>query len=182
MAECFVSEIRPFAGNFAPAGWALCDGSLLDISAYETLYTLIGTTYGGNGTTNFALPDLRGRLPVGQGQGSGLTNRTVGQMDGTSMVQLVAANIPAHSHSFSVSGSNGTSMNATANAAVAVPPGPNVNMYVSPGASPKPTPQSFQGGVISTEVGGNQPHDNVMPYVAINYIIALQGIFPNRPS
>ncbi|MFD1627836.1 phage tail protein [Azospirillum griseum] len=185
MVDSVLGEIRPFAGNYAPEGWALCDGRLLKVMDYQALFSLIGTTYGGDGTTTFAVPDLRGRLPVGQGQGAGLTNRTVGQSGGASMVQLSTANMPSHTHSFSVSGNTGTTNTPASGTALAVPApqaGGTMVAYVSPTATPAPTLQTFDDASIASATGGNQAHYNVMPYIAINYIIAITGLYPSRPN
>lgn len=184
MVDSVIGEIRPFAGNYAPQDWVLCDGRLLNIAEYQPLYSLIGTTYGGDGATTFGIPDLRGRLPVGQGQGAGLTNRVIGQKGGASTVQLTTANMPSHTHSFSVSGNAGSTSKPATDAALAVPaPQPNGTMlaYVSPTASPAPTLQTFDAATVSSTNGVNQPRPNLMPYIAINYIMAVTGIYPNRP-
>src|SRR5690348_1959766 len=132
--EPFVGEIRMFAGTFAPVGWNLCDGTLLSISEYSVLYSVIGPVWGGNGTTNFAVPDLRGRLPVGQGQGAGLTNRTLGPAGGgASTVQLAQAQMPAHSHTFYATSTGGTTVSAGGNilAALTQPTSGTVHAYAS---------------------------------------------------
>lgn len=180
MSTPFIGEIRLFAGNFQPVSYAFCNGSLLPISQYDALYALIGTTYGGDGVNTFALPDLRGRIPVGQGQGPGLTNRVMGQTSGTETVTLTSATVPSHSHN----------AQASTNAGNTAAPGPTVvpakpvdslstpSLYVVPGTSTV-TPTLMAPNILST-VGGNQPHTNMMPTLAINYIIALFGVFPSR--
>lgn len=180
--DSIVGEIRPFAGNYAPEGWLPCDGRSLSIQEYELLYALIGVAYGGNGTTTFNLPDLRGRLPVGQGQGTGLTNRTLGQTGGASGVTLAQANLPAHSHGFSVSGNQGSTNTPSTGATLAVPQaqtGGTMYAYATPGTG---TAQTFAADTITTSPGNSLPHNNLMPYLAINYIIAVTGLFPNRPN
>lgn len=184
MAEPVAGEIRIFAGNYAPEGWLLCAGQTLAITEYPALYALIGTAYGGDGVTNFKLPDLRGRLPVGQGQGPGLTNRVLGQMGGASTVQLDASTMPTHTHSFSVSGNEGSTNTPAANSALALPqeqPGGTMYPY-APASGTGITQQTFANGSITYAPGGAQPHLNVMPFLAINYIIAANGLFPQRPS
>ncbi|MEP6796247.1 MAG: tail fiber protein [Saprospiraceae bacterium] len=169
MAQPYVGEIRMFGGSFAPAGWMFCDGQLLPISENETLFQLIGTTYGGDGQSTFALPDLRGRLPIHQGTYAGNTF-TLAQNGGTESVTLTTNHIPVHSHSFNT-------YNAVANSPN---PGNNllglssqVNMYF--GDIPS---IPMNNGSISP-VGGSQPHDNIMPFLCISFIISLFGIFPS---
>lgn len=175
MSEYFVGEIRMFGGNFEPMDWAFCDGRTLQISDYDVLYTLIGTTYGGNGSTNFNLPDLRGRIPIHMGQGPNLTNRLIGGSFGAEGVTLQAANIPAHTHV----------INTGAAATTAAPannyPGNSVgfNLYSSaaaPDSTMNPAAVEASGGVP-----GPQPHSNLMPTLCVNFIIALSGIYPDRP-
>jgi len=182
MVDSVLGEIRPFAGSYAPEGWRFCDGSLLNINGNEALYSLLGVTWGGNGQTTFGLPDLRGRLPVGQGQGINLTARVVGQHGGSSEVQVVASNLPAHSHAFSVSTTTATTTHPTNGAVLAVPPATSVGplqAYAPP--TPAPTLENFDSTAITTAVGGNQAHPNVMPYLAVSYIIAVTGLYPERP-
>ena len=169
MANPFVGEIRMFAGNFAPLGWAQCDGSLQAISQNFTLFNLIGTTYGGDGQQSFALPDLRGRVPLHQGSGSGLSPRTIGEQGGSETVALVAAQMPQHRHQLqansalaSGAGGPGGVLAATA-----------VNLY---GSGP---PTVAMAGVALTPLGAGQAHENMAPFVAINYIISLFGVFPS---
>jgi microcystin-dependent protein len=171
MADPYVGEIRLFAGNFAPQGWALCEGQLLPILGYETLFTLIGTTYGGDGQNSFALPDLQGRVPIHQGAGAGLSNRIMGERGGAETVTLTASQLPAHNHPL-------VATSAAAQAA-AVPSGSVLAA----------TPVSLYGTAMATApmastalaaAGGAQPHENMAPFVAMNYIIALIGIFPSQ--
>jgi len=177
----FVGEIRAFAGNFAPAQWHLCDGSLLPISNYEVLYTLLGTTYGGNGTTTFGLPDLRGKALLSQGTGPGLSNRVLGQTGGTESVTLTIAQTPAHTHAASAS-TNAANVSSPAGALLAAPvdvttPGTNVLSYL-PNSLASITIAPFAQTSLAT-FGGSQPHENRMPFVAITYIIALFGLYPS---
>lgn len=184
----FLGEIRMFAGPYAPVNWHFCDGALLPIGTYQALYALLGTAWGGDGATTFGLPDLRGRLPVGQGAGTGLTARTLGQTGGASQVTLTIANFPAHTHAVNASNAAGTSMVPTANgglSACVAPPSGKVVRYAPPTANPAPVPQSLADATISYAAygqgGGVVSHDNLMPYQAVNYIICLQGMFPERP-
>lgn len=172
--EPYIGELRLFAGTYAPRDWAFCDGSLLPISENEALFTLIGTTYGGDGQTTFALPDLRGRIPLGQGQGAGLSLRTIGQSFGSETVTLLTTQIPAHSHSFSASKTEASSSGP----ASAVFASNSANNFYAP--NPGSVPQEILDARTVALAGGNQPHNNIMPSTAVNYIIALFGIFPSQ--
>ena len=178
MSEPFIGEIIMFAGNFNPRGWALCQGQILSIAQNTALFSILGTTYGGNGQTTFALPDLRGRVPVGQGQGPGLSPYSLGQQAGNETVTLTIQQMPSHNHLINANEGNGTSQ-APANGFLSggiVPSSGNaaVSNYRN----------STDGTVLAnTSVslsGGNQPHNNIQPYLCINFIIALEGIFPSR--
>jgi microcystin-dependent protein len=166
VAEPFLGMIVIFGGNFAPAHWAMCNGQLMAINQNTALFSLLGTQYGGNGTTNFALPDLRGRVPLHFGQGPGLSSYTEGQIGGVESVALSAAQLPAHTHSQPATSGDETT-NRPNNAVPA-----RGGIY---GANP-------DGSVLAatTSVGNNQPHENRQPFLVINYIIALAGIFPAR--
>ncbi|WP_346838995.1 tail fiber protein [Microbulbifer sp. SAOS-129_SWC] len=174
MSESFVGEIRIFAGNYAPKGWAFCHGQLLAVSENDALFSLLGTIYGGDGRNTFALPDLRGRLPVGEGQGNGLSPRRLGQKFGQDSVTLTQAQLPAHRHDF---------VATTAAAESASPSGAlfantgGENPYVSSATTPQP--RTMDPRTI-TATGGSQAHDNTMPSLAVNYIISLWGIYPAR--
>jgi microcystin-dependent protein len=170
MAQPFVGEIRMFGGNFAPAGWAFCDGQLLSIAENEVLFALIGTTYGGDGQSTFALPDLRSRVPLHQGQGPGLSPRVIGSMGGSETVALTASQLPTHSHRLA-SASGATLGDPTGDAvantgAAAMYGGGAANVAMDPAAS--------------VAAGGNQPHNNLMPYLGVSFIISLFGIFPSQ--
>lgn len=172
MADSYLGEIRVFAGNFAPAGWQLCDGTLLPISQYDTLYALIGTTYGGDGMTTFGVPDLRGRLTVGQGAGAGLTPRTMGQSFGAEAATVPQNGWPGHSHA----------LMASSNTATSTTPGGNVLAATTtdvPLYDVKTNPKAFDARAI-VSAGGSQPHQNVMPSSCINFIISTSGYFPSR--
>jgi len=168
-----VGEIRMFAGNFNPAGWMICAGQLLPISGYDALFNLIGTTYGGDGQSNFALPDLRSRVPIHMGTGGG-ANYVLGQAGGVETVTLTVAQIPSHGHAVNATTSGATespSLNTfPANSAPA-----NRNVYGPYGGAPA----TLNNGTIGQTVG-NQPHDNTQPYLAINFIISLFGVYPTQ--
>jgi microcystin-dependent protein len=170
MSQPFVGEIRMFAGNFAPAGWAFCDGQLHPIAENETLFQLIGTTYGGDGQSTFAVPDLRGRAPVHQGQGNGLSAYTLGQNGGTEQVVLTAQQIPSHTHPLVASSAAG---NASSPQDAVLADGPALAyIELNPNASLAP------GSVGAA--GGSQPHENRPPFLVVDFIIALYGLFPQQ--
>lgn len=178
MSQNFIGEIRMFGGNFAPRDWAFCNGQLLSIAQYQALFTLIGTTYGGNGTTTFALPNLQSRIAVGEGAGPGLTPRQIGQVGGTETVTLTQAQMPAHNHMVVATTAAGNLTGPGGTALVAAPGGTGAALYVVPGAVPITT-VALSPSSIGT-AGGNQPHDNHMPSLCVSFIIALGGIFPSR--
>jgi microcystin-dependent protein len=172
MSAPFMGEVRVFAGTFAPRDWAFCNGQSLAISQYDALYALLGTTYGGDGVNTFNAPDARGRVPVGQGTGPGLTARVQGQMYGTETVTLLGTQIPAHTHTVSVS-------DTTAN--LNTPSGQLIgkgNHYQGPNITTGRTGQLLPNAVGA--IGGSQPHENMMPFLAMSFILCLQGIFPSR--
>ncbi|UZK69002.1 tail fiber protein [Sphingomonas sp. S1-29] len=180
MSDQFVGEIRLFAGTFAPAGWVLCDGRLLSIAAYDVLYTLLGTAYGGDGVNTFAVPDLRGRVPVSQGQGIGLSNYILGEAIGSQEVTILPINMAPHTHSMLASTDAATHIGPVDGVA-ATPTGGVVKptLYVSRNGTSTLVPSPMDTAAIGAQ-GGNQPHDNMMPFVAINYIIATSGVYPSR--
>lgn len=177
MSVPFLGEIRIFAGNFAPQNWNLCDGTQLDIATYAPLFSLLGTYYGGDGISKFALPDFRGRVPVGQGRGVGVTPRQIGQFGGADQVSLAELNLPVHTHA----------LQATPAAATSPAPGPTLTFgqvpstsqfYLVVPAAPTTAPYSAQAIAAA---GAGQPHPNLMPYVALNYIICIEaGLYPER--
>jgi microcystin-dependent protein len=171
MAQPYVGEIRMFAGNFAPAGWMFCEGALLPISEYETLFNLIGTTYGGDGQSTFALPDLRGRLPVHQGQGPGLGSYVLAETGGVEEVTLTTQQIPAHSHPYVVAAGVGNQSSPGGNLSAE---SFNVTPYINDAGA-----GTFNPAAV-TSTGGSQPHTNLQPYLCVNYIISLFGIFPSQ--
>lgn len=175
MTDQFIAEIRMFAGNFAPKGWALCNGQIMPISQNTALFSLLGTTYGGNGTTTFALPDLRGRAPMQQGQGPGLSPRVLGELGGEESVTLLSTEMPAHTHPVTATTAQGTT-GSPSNARWATTRIGRQGVYAYSTAAPDQDMSPFASGIS----GGSQPHNNMPPYVVINYIIALEGIFPPR--
>jgi microcystin-dependent protein len=170
MSQPFVGEIRMFGGNFAPSGWMMCQGQLLAISEYDTLFNLIGTTYGGDGQSTFALPDLQGRVPLHQGQGI-TQNYLIGQKAGVESLTLTTQQIPVHTHS----------LLATTNVASQTGPGNNI-------LAASNTTRDYIGDVPNVnlaasavlQVGGSQPHDNMQPFLVITFIISLFGVFPHQ--
>lgn len=171
MAQPYVGEIRMFAGNFAPAGWQFCDGTALAISEYDTLFNLIGTTYGGDGQQTFQVPDLRGRLPIHQGTDPGTgTNFVIGQSAGTETVTLSTQQIPQHNHLLMATNATGTQANPGGNI-LANSQGPQPYIQESPD-------NNLNAGTLQP-VGGSQPHDNMHPYLCISFIISLYGIYPS---
>ena|SRR5256885_7802991 len=172
MADPFVAEVRIFPFNFAPTGWAFCDGQLLPLSQNTALFSLLGTTYGGDGKSNFALPDLQGRGAVQPGQGPGLTERLLGQESGTETVTLLQTEIPLHSHSLVVSLSDGL---FTQPSGQQFAQGVGVNIW---GTN---APNTTLANNALAPAGGDLPHNNMHPYLTFNFCIALQGIFPARP-
>jgi microcystin-dependent protein len=171
MADPFVGEIRMFGGNFAPQGWALCNGQLMAITQNTALFSLLGTNFGGDGRTTFGLPDLRGRAPIHMGQGGGLTERPIGSSGGHEAVALIVQNCPAHSHT--ANGAGGATQPSPVGAVWSTDPNGNTAAY-STSANGVMAP-----GAIGT-TGAGQPHENMQPYLAVNYIIALTGVFPPR--
>ena len=170
MADPFVGEIRLFAGNYAINGWTFCDGSLLPIPENEVLFALIGTTYGGDGQNTFAVPDLRGRVPVHQGSAPGLSTYPLGQMAGTESVTLGTAQYPAHRHAVAANTASGTA--APAGGVLA---GNSVSVY----GTGAPT-VAMAAQAVGAAPGGGQPHNNMAPSLGLNYIISLFGIFPQQ--
>jgi microcystin-dependent protein len=167
MSNPYLGEIRLFASNFAPDGWALCNGQLLPISQNTALFSVIGTTYGGDGQTTFALPDFQDRVPIHQGEGLGLSPYVIGQSGGAATVTLTTAQLPTHVHPIGASSATATT-GTPAGGALAIA---SAELY---GVA------SNMGAMGSQLVGGGQPHDNVQPFLGVNFIIALQGIYPSQ--
>src|ERR1700676_1722061 len=171
MAQPFIGEIRMFAGNFPPAGWAFCDGRLMLISQNSALFNLIGTTYGGDGVNTFGLPDLRGRVPIHQGQGPGLHLYAIGQIGGEENLTLTTSQMPAHNHKF-VSAAN-PGLDSPSNSVLGSPSS-GAELYAPSG------PPGTINAAANASVGGSQPHPNLMPYLCTSFIISLFGVFPSR--
>src|SRR6476646_10078736 len=171
MANPFIGEVKMVSFNFPPKGWAFCDGQLLAIAQNQALFSILGTTYGGNGQTNFALPDLRGRAPMHFGQGPGLSSRPLGERSGSEGVALAQTEMPLHNHIASGSDATGTTT------------GPANGVWA---ASARSDAQYGARGTVSMNpaalgaTGSNQPHTNMQPYLALRFIIALQGVYPSR--
>ena len=177
MTDQFIAEIRIFAGNFAPTGWAFCNGQLLPISQNTALFSLLGTTYGGDGQSNFALPNLQGKAPLQQGMGPGLAGYALGQTAGSANVTLTQTELPSHTHPIASNDGIGDVDNpvgnvwATAHSGKTPLPLYSANTTNPPAMSPQAV----------ASAGGGLPHNNLPPYLVLNFIIALQGIFPPRP-
>lgn len=174
MSEPFLAEIRIVGFNFAPRGWAFCDGQILPINQNQSLYSLLGTTYGGDGRTSFALPDLRGRSPIHVGRADGGAYRTLGQKSGEETHTLSSAEMPTHTHAFQ----------GTGQAATTASPGSNRTLAQTAATDPvyadgRNDPVVMGAGAL-LNVGGGQAHENMQPYIALNFCIALQGLFPSR--
>ena len=173
MSEPFVGEVRMFAGNFAPRGWAFCDGQLLAVSQNDALFSLLGTVYGGDGQTTFGLPDMRGRLALHAGQGPGLSERRLGAKGGSEHETLTVNQIPSHKHNLTANNAAGTSTTPTGSLSRDTA---GSNLYIQALSANKTT---LNSNALSN-VGGSQSHSNMMPYLCVNYIIALFGIYPSR--
>ena len=175
MSQPFLAEIRIFGFNFPPRGWAFCDGQLLSISQNTALFSLLGTTYGGNGQTTFGLPDLQGNAPLQPGQGPGLSQRVLGETGGEQTVTLLQTEMPAHSHGVQASSSAGTVIPPTG--AIWGTPGAarNLKMYI-----PSDANNVLMSPLGTSITGGSLPHNNMPPYLCLNFCIALQGIYPAR--
>jgi len=179
MSEPFIAQITMFGGNFAPRGWALCDGQILPISQNQALFSLLGTVYGGDGRTTFGLPDLRGRAPMHKGNGPGLSQRNLGSKSGQESVVVTISTMPQHTHA-----TNDPALKATANPAnTSDPTGAALAIAPAYNDSELPAAPMRDGSVehpLPGDAGGGQAHNNMQPYQVINFIIALTGIFPSR--
>jgi microcystin-dependent protein len=177
----YIGNISIFAGNFAPLSWRICDGTLMSIAEYTALFSLIGTTYGGDGQTTFALPDLRGRVAINQGQGLGLSPYYIGQVGGAESVTLTAVNLATHTHTGALAGNPPVSTSTTNNLASPVNNVPagiqNINAYET-AANTTLNPTAINGQ--TPIAGGSQPVSVLSPYLAMNYVIAIEGIYPSR--
>lgn len=172
MSEPFIGEIRPMAITFVPRNWAECDGALLPVSQNTALFSILGTTYGGDGRTTFGLPNLQDRMPMHAGRGPGLTQRRLGAAVGVPSVALTEQQMPAHSHQVGALGPANTNAPGGAGPATA----PTVTQYTTPGTG---TTVDMADGALAT-TGGGQAHDNQQPFLAIRFFIALQGLYPSR--
>jgi microcystin-dependent protein len=175
MSDPFLGEIRPFPFNFAPRGWAFCNGQILSISQNTALFSLLGTFYGGNGQTTFGVPNLQGRAPLHQGQGPGLSEHFIGEPGGEAAVTLTGSELPAHPHA------------ARCSSVPGLQPGPVNNVWSPLPARPTPPPVYSDAGPnvamnpgALAQAGGSQPHNNLSPYLGLNFCICLEGIFPAR--
>jgi len=180
MSDYYVGEIRMFAGTFAPVDWHLCDGTLLSISTYQVLYSLVGTIWGGDGRTTFGIPDLRGRVPLGQGTGTGLTARTLGQTDGAETVALTdASQLPSHTHTIAAS-TTVADMAMPGNAVnLAKPPSTAAN-YLPPAKVPSPAQNRDMDPKAVEQIGSGLAHNNMMQSFAVTFIICVNGLYPQR--
>lgn len=174
MADPFVAEIRIFPFNFAPKGWAFCNGQLMPISQNTALFSLLGTTYGGDGKSTFALPDMEGNAPMHPGQGPGLTERFLGEESGTSTVTLLQSEMPVHNHNLMASNEDGTQGSLTAGIAIATSVGGKLYQTT---VNANLVQMNFMALAVT---GGSLPHNNMQPYLTLNFNIALQGVFPPR--
>ena len=173
MSEPYIGEIRMFGGNFAPKGWAFCDGTLMSVSENQALFSLLGTVYGGDGRTTFGLPDLRGRIPIHAGSGPGLTTRNLGTKSGDETVTLTADNLPSHTHAWYASTTSATASSPTGN----VTASDLASDIYSDSTSPTAT---MNASAIANYAGGGTSHANIMPFQCVNFIIALIGLYPSR--
>ena len=171
MADPFVAEIRIFPFNFPPTGWATCDGQLMPLSQNTALFSLLGTTYGGNGKSNFALPNIQGNAVMHPGQGPGLSLHDLGETGGSETVSLLESEIPSHSHVVAASEGDGTERTP---ASQLLATGIAISQYQTPGPLTTLAPQAV------APIGADQPHNNMQPYLTLNFCIALQGVFPPR--
>lgn len=174
MATPYLGEIMIFAGNFAPKGYAFCNGKLLSISQNQALYSILGTTYGGDGVNTFALPDLRGRAPLSSGQGQGLSNRPLGQSSGEETHTLVVNELPMHLHTFNAANTAGDQPTPAGNFLA------NDSSGGTPIYNPQPSTGTTAAGSAIGQAGNSMPHDNRQPYLAISYVIALNGVYPSH--
>jgi len=184
MDEAYLSAIFLWAISYAPQGYAFCDGTVMQVNTNAALASLLGRVYGGDGSTTFGLPDLRGRVAIGSGWGSNLTNRTIGQFGGTETVTLNSNQSPAHTHDLYATTVAGTSNTPSATMAIATPPNISqgsinkpINMYAAPNSG---TMTALVTGSIGVATGGGQAHNNMMPYLTLSYMICVQGLFPVR--
>jgi len=180
MSQPFLGEIRMFAGNYAPKGWQLCNGQLLAINQFTALFSLLGTTFGGNGINNFQLPNLQGRIPVGEGQGIGLTGRTLGEFSGTESVTITPQTMPQHNHQFMVTSAVATLNTTNATSVPAAEIAPVTGSFYAVNVGTPPLTMGTLNPASLAANGGSTPHTNLMPALCLTFIIAMVGIFPSR--
>jgi len=173
MSDQYVGEIRMFGGDYAPMGWLLCNGAQVPVAMYEALYSLIGTTYGGTGTSSFALPDLRGRVPISNGQAPGLSMYPLGAMGGADQVTLTTAEYPSHTHVAQASTQTGDQASTERGI-----PAANSTVALYNANAPK---DALNTAAVSMSAGGSQPHENRQPFLVVNFIISYTGVYPVRP-
>jgi microcystin-dependent protein len=173
MAEQYLGEIRMFAGNFAISGWALCNGQLLSISQNQALFAILGTTYGGDGVNNFALPDLQGRVPIHMGQGAGLSPYVLGEETGVETVTLTASQMPVHTHLVQCNTGGGNQASPSGGLPAVESTGTSLDYSTVAG-------NATMNPAMNQNAGGDQPHTNIQPVLCVNFLIALEGIFPSR--
>ncbi|RYZ21783.1 MAG: phage tail protein [Chitinophagaceae bacterium] len=176
----YIGEVRMFAGTFAPRGWMFCQGQILPIAQNTALFSILGTVYGGNGVNTFGLPNLCGRVPVGTGSNGNPSPKELGQMGGTETVTLTNQQMPMHNHSMLVANTNGDTIVPAAGASLAVINTGGRNPEQHPAYLAEGSPSVPLNAASVQPQGGNQPHDNMMPYLAMNYIIAVEGVYPPR--
>ena len=181
MSDQFVAEIRIFPFNFPPTGWAFCDGQLMPISQNTALFSLLGTTYGGDGKSTFALPDMQGNAPMQPGQGQGLSERFLGEMSGVDSITLLQSEIPIHTHAFNGSDSDATTADPTGQLPAKGLWDAGTSFGIVGAYSSTSPPDAMMGFQALSVAGGGLPHNNMQPYLTLNFCIALQGIFPQRP-
>ena len=174
--EGYIAEIRLFAGNFAPRGWAFCNGQILSIAQNTALFSLLGTTYGGNGQTTFALPDLRGRVAISPGQGPGLPSVQLGEVAGEPTHTLIITEMPAHNHQAQAQGNSNSGDSSSPNGNTWATSTNRDNVYINAAPNGPMAANTVTVGIA----GGSQPHNNMQPYLGVNYIICMEGIFPSR--
>lgn len=177
MDDMYISALAIFGFDWAPRNWALCNGQLLAIQQNQALFSLLGTTFGGNGTTTFALPNLQGRIPIGMGQGPGLSNYVLGQQGGAENVTLLTSNLPAHTHTVFVNNTTANSTSPVTASAIAAAKDLNTDATKIYNAV---APNVQLNGSTIAPTGGSQPHSNLQPYITVNYCICLFGVFPSR--
>jgi microcystin-dependent protein len=180
VSDCYLGEIRLFPFDYAPYGWAICQGQIMSIAQNSALFSILGVTYGGNGTSTFALPKLQGSVALGTGQGAGLSNYALGQTGGATSVSLLSSQMPAHTHSLTVNTGDGNSLVSTGNQLSKPASGARGSQKLGALYTPN-SPNAQMSPSLLQASGGGLAHNNMQPYLAMNYCIALQGMYPPRP-